>query len=140
MQVFLAQQALGKHLQSRAMSRLGSLLRIEIVLRVGPALPFQPLLSRVLSVQIVFYFEAHAACVILRAFANDQMVICVVHYGLRHQRGCAHAFQRTHGAGTLPWSMHAGRVQLHHAFSIGQSAIANTVIEWIQLNDIHSGY
>src|ERR1044072_4670475 len=67
------------------------------------------------------------------------MVIGVFHHGFCDQGRRAHAFERRHGAGLFPWSMHDGRVELDHAVSVRQSAVSDAVVEWIELDDIYSG-
>ena len=90
--------------------------------------------------QIVFNLEAHVARKILRAFADDQVVIGVFKTAFATSDGVPHAFERGHRSGAFLWSMHAGRIKLHDAFGIRQPAIADAVVERIKLHDIYPGY
>jgi hypothetical protein len=106
-QVLFAQFSFREHLERDAVSGFGAFLRIEIVTRICATFPLQPLLARVLSVEIVFDLESHVARKLLRAFADDQMVIGVFHHCFRHERRRPHTFERADGAGAFLRTMHA---------------------------------
>ena len=95
------------HLQRDPISGLGACLWIEIVRRISPPFPFEPLLPRVRSVEIAFDREAHVAREFLRSLSDNQMMIGVVHDCLGHEGGCANTFDRRDSSRTLPRTMHA---------------------------------
>src|SRR5262245_24912045 len=100
------------------MTGFSAFLWIEVMIRICASLPFQPLATGVVGVQIVFYLEAHAASEILRTFPDDQMVIGVIKHRLRNSRGSSNAFQSANRTRTFFWTVHARRVELHDTLSI----------------------
>src|SRR5215213_100854 len=131
-------QAFVGHLQGFAVPRLRALRRIEIARRVGAPLPFEPELARILRVQIVLYLEAHTAGESLRVPADYQVVIGQLHHRLRDERGRTHAFERSHRARALFRPVHNGRVELNYAFGIRQAAVADAIIERVELDYVHA--
>src|SRR6266550_953533 len=104
--------------------------------RIRATLPLQPDLARVFGVQIVLDLETHIARKILGAFADDQMMVRVIHHGPGNERRSADSFNGAYRACPFFWSMHTGRVELYDTFSVWQAAVANTVIQWIELHNI----
>src|SRR5215831_228469 len=66
-------------------------------------------------------------------------MIGTLHHGLRDQRRSAHAFNLGYAARPFLRSVHTTRVELNDAFCIWQSAIADAVVERIELDDIDAG-
>src|SRR5687767_14761993 len=118
------------------MTNLGAFLRIEIVSGIGPAFPLEPLPAGVLGIEIVFNLEAHVSRKVLRAFADDQMMVSVLHHCFGNERRSAYAFERAHGARAFLWTMHHGRVELDDALRVWQAAVTDTVVEWIEFDDV----
>ena len=75
----------------------------------------------------------------LRAGADQQVVVGVLHHRLRDQRGRAHALERGHPAGPLLRAVHAARVELDDAVGIGQAAVADARVLGIELDDVDAG-
>src|SRR6266478_5667063 len=90
-------------------------------------------------VQIVFNTEPHAAPKILSALADDQMVVGLFQHGFRNFRGYSYAFDRRDGAGLLLRPMHARGIKLHDAVRVRQTTVANTIVERIFFNYVHTG-
>ena len=107
--------------------------------RVDASLPLEPQRPRLLGVEIVFDLESHAAGEVLRALADQQVVVGRVHHGPRHQRRRPHAFERGHATRALPRAMHAARIELDHSFCIRQSAVPDAVVGRIKLADVDAG-
>ena len=96
-----------EHLERRFTSGFSALLRIEIVLRIDAAFPFEPARTRGLGVEIVFNLESQVAREILRAFADQQMMVRQFEDRFRDERWCPHAFERRDTARTFGGPMHA---------------------------------
>ncbi len=78
MQVLFAQYSLGEHLLRHPPRCFGALLWVEVMKRIRAPLPLKPFAARVRRVQIVFDFEAHVARKLLRAFADNQVMISLL--------------------------------------------------------------
>ena len=76
---------------------------------------------------------------VLRALADEQMVVGRVHDELRDVRRRPHAFERGDAAGALLRPVHAARVELHDAVGIRQAAVADAVVLRIELDDVDAG-
>ena len=104
-----------------------------------PPLPLEPQLPRLGRVQVVLDGEAHLAGELLRPVAREQVVVRVVHHGLRHERRRAHALDGRHAAGALLRAVHAAGVELDHAVGVGQPAVADAGLERVELRDVDAG-
>ena len=118
---------------------LAALLRIEIVIGIDAALPLQPQPARLLGVEVVLDLEAHVAREVLRALADQQVVVGHLEHRLGHQRRRAHAFERGDAAGALRRAVHAARVELHDAVGVRQPAVADAAFGRIELADVDAG-
>ena len=76
---------------------------------------------------------------VLRALADEQVVIGLVHHRLGHQRRGAHALEAGHAAGALLGPVHAAGVELHDAVGVGQAAVADAGLLGVELDDVHAG-
>src|SRR5205085_11161156 len=133
--VLRVDQTFRYHLEQGAASGLSALLRIEVMLWVDPAFPFQPELARVLGIQVVLDFETEFAREILRAFADNEMMVRLLHDRFRDQRRRADALDASYAAGAPFRSVHATGIELHDPVRIRQSTVAHAVIERIELHD-----
>src|SRR5205085_11085500 len=138
-EVLLAKQTFLNHLQSFTSPDFGALRRVEVVRGVCAPLPFEPEFARVLCVEVVFDCESHVARERLRAVADDEVVVSVLHHGLRDERGRANAFERRDRARAPAWAVHAGGVELHDAFCVRQPAVADAVLRGVEFEYVDSG-
>ncbi len=121
------------------MARLAALLRIEVVLGIDAPLPFQPQPARLLGVEVVLDLEAHVAREVLRALADQQVMVGLLEHRLGDERRRAHAFEGGDAAGALRRPVHAARVELHDAVGIRQPAVADAGVGRIELAEVDAG-
>ena len=66
-------------------------MTLEMSLGIDAALPLAPQLARCLGIEVVFDGEAHRARKLLRAFADEQVMVGMVHHRFCDQRRRADA-------------------------------------------------
>ena len=76
---------------------------------------------------------------VLRPFADEEVVISVVHDELGDLRRRPHALDLGDAARALSGTVHAAGVELHHSIRIRQAAVADAVVEAIELDDVDAG-
>ena len=106
------------------------------MLRVGSALPFQIKLARFRRIQIVFDGESHVACKFLCVLTHDQNMVGFFHQFPGDERRRADTFEAGDGSAHLLRSMHDRGIELNHAFGVRQSAITDTRVIRIKLDNI----
>src|SRR6185436_13833531 len=116
--VFAVDESFAHHLESHLVPGLRSLLRVQVVQRIGAAFPFQPLLARGFVDEAFLDLDAHRARELLRPLAHQQVVIGSVGDQLGYARRCAHTFDAGHAAGALLRTVHAARAELDDAVSV----------------------
>src|SRR5262245_50238842 len=99
------------------------------MLRIDAPLPLEPELARCRGVEVVFDLEAEGARELLRAFANDEVVIGQISDCFRNERWCAHALDRRHRTRALARTVHDGGIELHDAIRIPECAVADPRLE-----------
>ena len=134
-EVLAVDEAFAHHLDAGVVPGLRALLRAQVVQRIGAPLPLEPLLARVLIDQPFLDRDPHRAREILRALADEQMVIRFVGDELRDPRGRADALDPRDGAGALLRPVHARRVELYDALRVWQAAPADAGLVRIELDD-----
>jgi hypothetical protein len=70
---------------------------------------------------------------VLRAFADEQVMIGMVRHGLGDERRRPHALDGRDAAGAPLRSVHAARVELHHTLCVRQPAVADAGLFRIEL-------
>src|SRR5688572_5618926 len=131
-------QSLCHHLLQDLATRVRALLRVEVMLGVNPTFPFQPKFSRMLGIQVVLDFEAEAAGEILRPIADKEMMVRLFHHRFGYKGRRAHSFEGADAARTFLWSVHAAGIKLHRAVRVRQAAVADAVIERIELDNVYA--
>jgi hypothetical protein len=109
------------------------------VLRIGTAAPLDPELPGTVGVEVGLDREAHVTRKLLGSAADQQMMIGVVHYRLRHLRRCAHTLETGDATRPALRAVHAARVELHDTVGVRQSTVADPRLLWIELRDVHAG-
>src|SRR6266850_6552466 len=89
-----------------------------------------------LGIQIVEDGHTHRARKFLRAFSHNQMMVGLVHNITCYDRGSFYTLNRGYCAGATLRTMHTRGIQLHNTFGIRQPAVAHTVIQWIEFDNI----
>jgi hypothetical protein len=130
-----ADQSLADHLQPGVVPRLRALFRIEVVQRIGAALPFEPEPARLVVDEAFLDLDPHAAREILRALADQEMMVGLLRHQLRDLRRGAHAFDARDGAGLFLRPVHARRIELDDTVGIRQSAPADAGLIGVELDD-----
>src|SRR6266436_8827476 len=64
------------------------------------------------------------------------MMVGLIHYVSGHDRRSLYTLKRSYRACATLWTMHTRGIQLHHTLSIRQPAVAHTVIQWIEFDNI----
>ena len=100
--------------------------------------PRQPLNAGFLRQQVLF-LEAHGLGELERAFAHQEHVVGLRHDQLGDFGRRLDIAQGAHGAAAAAGPVHATGIQLHHAFLIGQPAIADAVVAGVQFHDVDAG-
>jgi hypothetical protein len=108
------------------------------IVGVEPGLPAHPVLARLFGEQVLL-LEPHCPGKPPRALAHQHHVVGVVHHGLGHERRRGNAFDARHRASAPGWPVHAGGVELHDPFLIGQPAQPDRLILRIELLDVDPG-
>jgi len=138
-QIFLAQQPLRIHFQRGFVTGLSAFLWVEIMGRIDSSFPLQPLAPRIVGVEIVFNLEPEPAGELLGAFADDQVMIRLLHHLAGDARRGSDAFDRRDAAGSLSWPVHAARIKLYDALGIWQAAVADAGFFRVELDNIDAG-
>ena len=121
------------------MPGLGTGLGIEVMIGIGAALPIQPEFAGFFRDQVFLDLEAHEAGEILRAFADEQVVVGFSHHFFGDERRSADAFDGGDRAGPLERPVHDGGIQLDDALGIGQAAVADAGVLRVGLDDVDAG-
>ena len=112
---------------------------IEVVARIGAALPVEPHAARAVGVEVVLDGEPELPREPLRAGAREQMMVGKVGHHAGDAGGCAHPFERRDAAGPPARPVHAAGVELHDPLGVGASAVADAGVLGVELDDADAG-
>jgi len=132
-------EAFTHHLQAGVVPGLRPRLRIRVVLRIDAALPLEPEPPGRVGVEVVLDLESDTPREVLRALADDEVMVGQIHHLLGDVRRRADAFQRGHASRALPGPVHTARVELDDAVGIRQAAVADARVFGIELDDVDAG-
>ena len=127
------------HLQAGLVVRRGPLHGIEVVVGIRPPLPFEPQLPRLLGVQVRLDRESHVAREVLRALADEEMVVGRLHDGFGDERRRPDAFEARHAPGPFLGPVHAAGIELDDAVGVRQAAEPDARVGRVQFAEIDAG-
>ena len=143
-QLVLGEDPLGDQVEAgagvpRARVRRAPAVGIEIVPRVGAALPLEPQAARTVRVQVVLDGEAELPGEPLSARADEQVVVGEVGDQPGHARRRAHPFEGGDASRPPLRAVHAAGVELHHPVGVGAPAVADAGVFGVELDDVDPG-